>query len=464
MRLKFHRNALPGLKITVMGLGLNGGGIEAARFFAAGGADVTVTDLRGEDILRPSLEKLSGLPVRYVLGRHDEKDFRSADLVIKNPAVRPDSPYLRAAKNVETDISIFLALCPAPIIAVTGSKGKSSTASALHFALRRIRPGVRLGGNITVSPLSFLGELSESDPVVLELSSWQLGDLPDPASFKPKIAILTNIHPDHLDRYSGMDDYVKDKRLIYAGQGRSDYTICNYDDSYGRSFAEETPGTAFFFSRRPLPEGTLGAFLDGDEGFVNFPGDKALIVPGDLQVIGPHQRMNMLAAGLALVLFGVSPRAAADGLAAFPGIEHRIELCGERRGVKYYNDSAATIPEALTAAVSSFSGGLHLITGGTDKNLDFSVFREAAHLPKAIYLLQGTATPKIQRIFDAAGRTCRGPYAALEEAVRDAAAAAEPGDSVILSPGCTSFGLFLNEFDRGNKFKAAVRDLTAGGA
>lgn len=459
--MKFHYEELRGLKVTVMGLGLNGGGLEAARFFAGHGSRVTVTDLRAEEVLRPSIDKLSDLPIRYVLGRHDEEDFRSADLVIKNPAVRPDSPFLRAAKKIETDISVFLALCPGPVIAVTGSKGKSSTASALHFVLRRTHSGARLGGNITVSPLSFLGELSGKDPVVLELSSWQLGDLPDPGSFKPKIALLTNIHPDHLDRYPSMEAYVRDKRLIYAGQNGSDFTICNFDDPYGRSFAEETPGKAYFFSRHPLPEGLSGAFLEGNRGFVNLRGKKESIVPEELRVLGPHQRSNMLAAGLALVIFGLPPRRVAEGLAAFPGIEHRIELCGERDGVKFYNDSAATIPEALAAAVSSFSGGLHLITGGTDKNLDFSVFREAAALPKAVYLIQGTATPKLQRIFDEAGRTCHGPYGSLEEAVRSAAKEAEPGDSVILSPGCTSFGMFLNEFDRGNTFKALVREITS---
>ncbi|MDR3200153.1 MAG: UDP-N-acetylmuramoyl-L-alanine--D-glutamate ligase, partial [Spirochaetales bacterium] len=144
---------IAGLKITVMGLGLNGGGLESARFFAQNGARVTVTDLRGEDILAPSLKELEGLPIRYVLGRHEEADFEDAGIVIKNPAVRPDSPYLALARRVETDMSVFLSLCRGPVLAVTGSKGKSSTASALHYGLQKSFPGSRLGGNITTSPL-----------------------------------------------------------------------------------------------------------------------------------------------------------------------------------------------------------------------------------------------------------------------------------------------------------------------
>ncbi len=448
------------MKVTVMGLGLNGGGLESARFFARRGGDVTVTDLRSGEVLAPSLEGLAGLPVRLVQGRHEIDDFRGADLVIKNPAVKPDSPFLAAARRVETDISVFLSLCRGPVLAVTGSKGKSSTASALHFILARTRPGARLGGNITTSPLSFLDEVTDDTPVVLELSSWQLGDIRGMGVLKPRVAVITNIHPDHMDRYGSMEPYVADKKLIYADQGRSDHTIVSFDDPYGRSFGAETPGVAAYFSRNPLPAGVSGAFLREGEGRVRTPGGEARIVPRDLRVVGEHQRLNLLAAGLALVRFGLSPEEVEAGAAEFPGIEHRIEPCGETRGVKFYNDSAATIPEALVAAVKSFSSPVLLVTGGTDKLLDFSVFAEAASLPKGIFLLEGTATEKIRRILDERGIPYRGPYDNLEAAVLAAAEAARPGDSVVLSPGCTSFGMFLNEFDRGRKFKAVVARLT----
>ena len=165
---------LRGLKATVMGLGLNGGGLASARFLAERGAIVTVTDMKDEAALADSLSALEGLPIRFVLGRHELDDFRSADMVVKNPAVRPGSPFLLAAKTVETDISLFLRLSPSPVIAVTGSKGKSSVASAIHHILSKSGLPVFLGGNITVSPLTFLDRCGSEDPVVLELSSWQL--------------------------------------------------------------------------------------------------------------------------------------------------------------------------------------------------------------------------------------------------------------------------------------------------
>ncbi len=174
-------NNYAGMKALIMGLGLHGGGLESARYLAEKGAIVTVTDLRDETTLKPTIEKLKDFPIRYVLGRHEIEDFRNSDLIVKNPAVTPNSPYLQAAKRIETDISLFLAACQARLVAVTGSKGKSSVSSAIHFVLNEQGQTPRrkawLGGNIAISPLSFLDELGEEDDVVLELSSWQLGDL-----------------------------------------------------------------------------------------------------------------------------------------------------------------------------------------------------------------------------------------------------------------------------------------------
>jgi UDP-N-acetylmuramoylalanine--D-glutamate ligase len=462
MRLKFKRGDIPGLKVTVMGLGLNGGGLESARFFAHNGADVTVTDLRGEELLAPSISELEGLPIRYVLGKHEPDDFRTADIVIKNPAVRPDSPYLAEARRIETDISVFLSLCPSPILAVTGSKGKSSTASALHFGLQAVYPGSRLGGNITRSPLSFLDALCPEDPVVLEMSSWQLGDIRGKGLLKPRTAIITNIFPDHLDRYGGMEPYVADKKVIYENQDTSCYTLYLYGDTWGAIFAKETPGNPRAFSRTPLPRDIPGAWLENDGGFVRGENTEAVrILPRELRLAGGHQKINLLAAGLALYLFGVDADLIHERLARFPGIEHRLEFCGEKNGIRFYNDSAATIPEALSAAVQSFPGvPLSLITGGTDKKLDFSVFAGVAGIPKNIYLLEGSATLKLRKLLDNLKIAYNGPYSSLEQALAGAVEGAGPGGVVVFSPGCTSFGMFLNEFDRGRKFKEMVKRIT----
>ncbi len=450
-----------GLKVTVMGLGLNGGGLASARFLAEHGAEVTVTDMKDESTLAAPIASLAAFSIRYVLGRHELADFHNADLVIKNPAVRPDSPYLKAAKVVETDLSLFLRLAHSPILAVTGSKGKSSVASALYHGL--VANGARafLGGNITVSPLSFLAQTDADTPVVLELSSWQLADLRGLGVLKPRVAVLTSMMPDHMNRYASMEEYMADKRLIYADQDTSCFTVCNRDDEWNRSFAAETRGTVRWYADR-LEPGLPGAWLEGKRGLYSpagSPADAEEILPEELAVPGAHQRKNLLGAALALRLFGLEAAGIRRAMGNFPGVEHRLEFFAEANGIRWYNDSAATIPQAVAAAIASIERPIILITGGTDKNLDFEPVRAAYRKPKAIILLAGSGTDKLRPLLDRDGIAYVGPYDELETAVREAAAAAAPGDAVMLSPGCTSFGMFLHEFDRGRRFKETARAI-----
>lgn len=447
-----------------MGLGLHGGGLASARFFADSGAVVTVTDLRDETALAPSVEALAGRSIRYVLGRHEIEDFRNADIVIKNPAVRGPSPFLAAARNVETDISVFLRYSKSPVVAVTGSKGKSSTASAIHHGF--VHAGVRafLGGNITVSPLGFLGETAGDRPVVLELSSWQLADMRGLRVLKPKAAVLTAIMPDHMNYYRSMEEYVADKRLVYADQDGSDATICDFDSPWGLSFAAETKAGVLWYSASEIQR--EGAWLapspsGGLEGYCHTTRDGApaveRIVPAELLVPGAHMRKNLLAAGLALRFMGIEAAVIADAMASFPGVEHRLEFFAESRGVKWYNDSAATIPYAVDAALSSFGVPVVLITGGTDKNIDFAPVKKAYAKAAAVVLLAGTGTDKLIPLLAEQGIAWKGPFDSLDAAVAEADELARPGQAVLLSPGCASFGMFLHEFDRGKKFKEAVR-------
>ena len=230
-------------------------------------------------------------------------------MVVKNLAVHPGSPFLLAAKTVETDISLFLRLSPSPVIAVTGSKGKSSVASAIHHILSKSGLPVFLGGNITVSPLTFLDRCGSEDPVVLELSSWQLADLKGLGILKPRIAVITSIMPDHMNRYSSMEDYVADKRIIYADQDLNCFTLCNGDDAWGRSFASETRGSVLWYS--DTYSGLPGAWLGPEPARLGFYSSSAdaisaeEILPGALLVPGAHQRKNMLAAALSCRIFGV---------------------------------------------------------------------------------------------------------------------------------------------------------------
>jgi UDP-N-acetylmuramoylalanine--D-glutamate ligase len=498
-----------GMKVLIMGLGLHGGGLESARYLLKHGAELTVTDLRDEQTLAPSIEQLEAAcldypsrnSIRYVLGKHEIDDFKNADMVVKNPGVRPDSPFLQASRRIETDISLFLTAVSSGIrlTAVTGSKGKSSTASALHWVLAHSGRRSYLGGNITVSPLTFLDDLKENNDVVLELSSWQLGDLRGRCKadsrcktdgsplLKPKAAVLTTILPDHLDRYGSMEAYIADKRVIYQGQDSGDFTVAG-DDSWGKSFLSESKAQPLMYSDSPLPEGVSGGWFNdpAGPGFARLysaiaqtagiaDGKLIELVPAKVLVLGRHQKQNLLAAGLALLGMGVDPETIREGLGTFPGVEHRMEWFHNARGIDFYNDSAATIPEAAAAAVETLAnthngnGRLILVTGGSDKNLDFTPLVRVAGQAKAIILLAGSGSEKLRSLLVApllvaplladSGLHCLGPFDSLDEATTTALGEAAAGDRIVLSPGCASFGMFLNEFDRGRKWKEAVKRL-----
>jgi UDP-N-acetylmuramoylalanine--D-glutamate ligase len=470
-----------GIKVLVMGLGLHGGGLESARFFLNRGAEVTVTDLRDEKTLLPSIEQLETAcheidcnPVRYVLGKHEIEDFKNNDIVIKNPGVRNDSQFLQAAKRIETDISLFLRESPARLFAVTGTKGKSGTTCALYRILDSARKKGKafIGGNITVSPLSYVDQLNKDDDVVLELSSFQLGDLKGRKAadgnflLKPKAAILTAIMADHLDRYVSMEEYIDDKRNIYRGQDSSCVTVAT-DDDWGKSFLSETKGRPLVYSRSPLSEGTSGGWLGGFARLCNFDGisdEITELLPENLCVPGEHQKLNMLAAALAAFACGADAQTIRGALADFKGIEHRLEFFHEAKGVRFYNDSAATIPEAAAVCIEALSAisPLVLVTGGTDKNLNFSALVKTAVKAKEVILLAGTGSEKLIPMLAENDISFNGPYDDLEKAVICAYEKALNLKNCIvaLSPGCASFGMFLNEFDRGRKWKEACINIT----
>ncbi len=516
---------IAGKKITVMGLGLNGGGEACVRFFLKHGATVTVTDMKSALDLAPTLkrlaedESLDKSRLFYVLGHHRMEDFSEADCVIKNPGVKiQGNKYLGAAKAIETDLSIFLHFTKAPIIAVTGSKGKSSTVSAIHYGLEQAGFKTFLGGNITVSPLTFLEETDGMTPVVLELSSWQLADLRGRKVLKPKIAVITKIVPDHQNWYGDMDSYVADKRLIYADQTADDFTILDFDEddylnetaspkegcrSWGDFFASETKGCVLRYSKKSLPPEIYGAFqrMEPDEkimsGFVRLP-EKFLSraaaekhenvrkVMGNLLVPGEHMKTNVLNAALAMCLMHVAPEQVLNILGKWKGLPHRLEnfhrmtVSSSGIALSFYNDTCATVPEATAAAIKAFDESVILICGGTDKGLDFSPLMDTLtksefkkNRPRKIYLLSGTGTEKFLPMLDSAFINYSGPFDSLENLLLSLKSDLEDenaerafsffkGDAeipVVFSPGATSFGMFTNEFDRGNKFKNFVVKL-----
>ncbi|HEX5504714.1 MAG TPA: UDP-N-acetylmuramoyl-L-alanine--D-glutamate ligase [Thermomicrobiales bacterium] len=459
--------SLAGKRVLVMGLGTHRGGLGVARFLATQGAAVTVTDLRTDEQLAGPLGELAGLPIRYVLGEHREADFTGADLVVRNPGVPRESPYLAAARAagvpVEMEMTLFFRLCPAPILGVTGTKGKTTTTTLGAAMLAAWRPDTVLAGNMGVSALEQLAQIGPATPVTIELSSFQLEALAE-RGLSPHVAVVTNLSPDHLNRYATMADYAAAKRGIVAAQDHCDFAVLNRDDPAIWAFAVDTAARVLPFGRADAAlGGGDGAWLAGDELRWRFGGVEHRAARAALPAPGEHNALNALAAGLAALAYGAPFAAVAQGLAAFGGVRDRFEAVAEMRGVAYVNDTTATAPAAAIAALRAADRPVVLIAGGSEKRTDFADFaREVAARARQVVLLDGDATPRLRAALVAAGvgpERLHGPAGGMEEAVRLAAALAQPGELVLLSPACASFGMFPDEFHRGDAFRAAVAAL-----
>lgn len=433
-----------GARVTVLGLGLHGGGIETVRYLHRHGAQIAVTDLRSEEQLASSLREIDGMAERVVLGRHDEEDLVGSDFVVKNPAVPRSAPILKSARQIRTDISLFFEAWSGLCIAVTGSKGKSTVSSMIHYALLRTDPRARLGGNITVSPLSFVDEISTDTPVVLELSSFQLGDLRLAAEsgaavrFSPQVSIITNIYHDHQDYYGGsMEAYVRDKERIFESMPDDGTLVLGSDDAWADRF--ESRASACVLRASAV-----------------VPGDTTKAVPTPLQ-------QNRAIAVAALTRLGFDADETGQILDGFRGIEHRFEeVCSTGR-VTVINDSAATVPEACAAAIRAAGIDTVLIAGGTDKMLDVSPFLDIARRCRHLVLLKGSATSRVQSLLGTEGLSYHGPFESLEHAMNEAVELVNSSNCshLLFSPGCASFELFANEFDRGRQFKKLVEAVRA---
>ncbi|MGH2515981.1 MAG: UDP-N-acetylmuramoyl-L-alanine--D-glutamate ligase [Ktedonobacterales bacterium] len=457
-------NALQGRRVLVMGLGLLGGGVAAARYAVThGAAEVVVTDLRSPEILAPSIAKLVGLPIRYVLAQHDPDDFTQADVVVRNPGVPRSSPYLTMAREagarVEMEIAWFFRACQGKIAGVTGTRGKTTTSSLLHAILERAGLRPLLGGNLGgIETLALLPEATPDRWVVLELGNFMLEGL-HTIRTSPHLAIFTNLLPDHMNSYDSMEEYAEAKSSIFRYQGADDVAIFNADNEVTRRFANEAPaGQVWLYSQQ-----RNGAYPRGDEAAL-----RPFAYAQDIRLRGAHNVANVQAAALAAERIGVDRATIAAAVCAFTGVPHRLEVVRELDGVTYVNDSASTAPVAGIAALRSFAEPLVLIAGGNSKRLDFSEFAAAvaAH-PKRVVLLEGNATDDFAAAVRAAARALGRPdpivgiFDNLARAVDAARAEAQPGGVVLLSPGFTSFGMFLHEFDRGDQFRQLVNDLAA---
>lgn len=451
---------IKGKKILIQGLGLNKGGIGIAAFFIKHGIPIKITDLKSENELAPSIAELESLGgnVTYILGKHNIEDFIEADIVVKGPAVSPENEYIKAAVDngaqILSDLSVFMENCPTEkLFAVTGSKGKSTTASVLYSILSAYTTNCFLGGNISISPLSFLDELNEESLVVLELSSWQLRDLElAKAEVRFPYAIFTNLMHDHQNYYHSMEKYLADKLIAAKYQHEGDLLLIPAKDAYIKKDLFCCGQRKYCFGEK-----SDGADIYFDNG-IGYCRNVPLFKEEKIQVRGEHIRNNLLsAAALCHLALGLDEKTVSKGIENFRGVPFRMEKIREWNNVTFINDTTATIPEAAVCAVQSIEAeSLVWIGGGTDKNLDFSCIKKIENIPRLIYLLKGTGTDKIKSVI---ARKDVIEVSSLEAVFADMTAKLKSGDVVLLSPGCASFGLFQNEFHRGRIFNECVGRL-----
>lgn len=446
---RYHRGYFRGKKITIMGLGLLGRGVGDAIFFANERAELIVTDLKSKEQLAQSVEALRGFDnITFVLGEHRLEDFRGRDFILKAAGVPFDSIYIEEARKhkvpVEMSTSLFAALTPAQIVGVTGTRGKSTVTHLLYEILNEAfgdKKKVFLGGNVKgVSTLPFLYDTKPGDVAVLELDSWQLQGFGE-RKLSPHVAIFTTFLPDHLNYYHGrMDAYLEDKSNIFKFQSEDDFLVL------GRQAATlvKERYTA------QIKSSVIEVEID--------------YLPADWQVQMPglHNRYNAALAMRAAEVFNISKSTIKPAVENFPGVPGRLEQIGESKGVKIYNDTTSTTPDATLAALRAFGPGRInvLIMGGTDKNLDMGhLFLDLPNYAKAVVLLSGTGSTRIEPDLMKVEDTHVEKAATLEKAVAQALKLCQKGDNLLFSPGFSSFDMFLNEFDRGDQFNKIISEL-----
>lgn len=453
-----------------MGLGLHGGGVAVVKWLVKHDAQVTLTDLKTKKELKASLDRLKGLKVNYVLGRHRASDFSDADLIVQNPGVPRESKYLKIAKNkgvlIENDASLFFKHCPASIIGVTGTRGKSTTSSLIYQLLRRSAKKVWLAGLPQKPMLEILDEVRADDLVVLELSSWQL-EIIGQFGLAPQIGVITNIYPDHLNRYSSMSEYIAAKRNMVLWQTGHNFSILNLDNPETKKLGKLVTAQRLWFSKKQFKEEN-GVFVLGGKIYFRINGrQKSLIKISEIALKGDHNLENVLAALAVAGLYRVALTDIKLTLKEFSGLPGRFETIRIKDGIRYVNDTTATTPDGTMAALKALTIGkknIILIAGGASKNIPQSKYQDLAKLIKkkcrAVVLFSGDGGQPIKRELEKLSfKPLVYDVNTMSEALGLANGFARAGSAVVLSPASASFGMFINEFDRGSQFVELVKKL-----
>ncbi|HEB72089.1 MAG TPA: UDP-N-acetylmuramoyl-L-alanine--D-glutamate ligase [Nitrospirae bacterium] len=441
-----------GRKALIIGMARSG--LAAARLLDRLGAKLAITDMKSESELAEIIEKLPKDAGRF-FGGHDGVSLDNYDLAVISPGVPYDAPFTKAVRKAGieliSEVELAFTQLDSPVIAVTGSNGKSTTTSLIGAILKSAGFSVYVGGNIGAPLAEAVGE--NYDWIVAEISSFQLETT---KTFRPKIGLLLNITPDHLDRHKDMETYTSLKARLFQNQGEGDVLIVNADDKRSAFIKPEPGAQALYFSEKPLTG--AGAWLEEGKAVARVENKMfELFSAGQLRIKGRHNAQNALAASLAALTAGVEPEKISEAVIKFAGLAHRMELVDEIGGIKYYNDSKSTNVDATVKSLSGFNKNVALIAGGADKGSGFGGLAQAvAQNAKGVALIGQTAPAIFNELGEFEPKVIT---KGMKDAVRLASGWLKPGGSVLLSPGCASFDMFKNFEDRGDAFKAEVAGL-----
>jgi UDP-N-acetylmuramoylalanine--D-glutamate ligase len=442
-------------RVLVVGLGKSG--VASALFLKSRGARVTVSDSKPEADLREEILLLLEHGITVETGGHGDRTFRGQDLIVVSPGVPVDAPQLVQARNlgepVIGEIELAAQFLSGPIVAITGANGKTTTTSLAGEMIAAGKFSTLVGGNIGTPAISFVDRAGPATWTVLEVSSFQLETI---VEFRPRIAVVLNVTPDHLDRHKTFDTYVNAKARIFENQRADDFTVLNADDPTTAGLSDRTRAQLFWFSRKKETE--KGAFVRGtDIVFRDSYGERGIMSLAEVSLKGAHNLENVLAGVCIGMLVGCQPEQIRLAVRNFKAVEHRLEFVTRFADVDYYNDSKATNIDATIKALESFPANIHLILGGKDKGSDYTVLNELLRQRvKRVYTI-GAASAKIESQIQGAAEIEHAET--LENAVRRASESAVAGDIVLLAPACASFDQFQSYEHRGRVFKETVHSL-----
>jgi UDP-N-acetylmuramoylalanine--D-glutamate ligase len=450
---------LNGKRVLVVGLGKSG--VASALFLKKHGAKVSVSDTKSGDELRNEIPVLLDNGITVETGGHGDRTFRGQDLIVVSPGVPVDAPPLVQARSlgesVIGEMELAAQFLPGAIVAITGSNGKTTTTTLAGEIITASGFPTLVGGNIGTPAISLAERAKAGTVIVLEVSSFQLETI---QTFRPKVAVVLNVTPDHLDRHRTFEIYTDAKARIFENQQGSDFAVLNADDPTCVAMGARTRAQVFWFSR--LKEVQQGAWVrDGNIVLRDAAGQREILQVSEIPLKGAHNLENVLAAVCAGALMGCAPDKIRQAVRDFKAVEHRLEFVASIRGVDYYNDSKATNVDATIKALESFPSNIHLILGGKDKGSDYTVLNDLLRQRvKRVYTI-GAAAAKIEsQIISSKGGGPELVHAeTLENAIRKANAAAQAGDVVLLAPACASFDQFKNYEHRGKVFKEIVKGL-----